>query len=277
MGRAVAASIVGTVLLTIIAGLSGCCVRPSSPWDQTVLTERTAIPGVVAIFDHALGVAMCTGTVIKNEPTNSGFAAFVLTAKHCAPDLDHPHRWGVSIPAAGDIVSLMGSHVLDATLMYTSPNDDAMWGVGLFRGSVDWLDNDWAILRVNTPTPLPIVPVFSGDPMYAIPPGAMVTIAAYHDIAYSEREATFLRPHEHPFAWTGVPAAVAQGGHSGAPLLWNGEVVGVFSGFDSNSYACRCVTGRTWPTRLRFVSVATIRKQASTQGFSFESAEPISL
>ena len=72
-----------------------------------------------------------------------------------------------------------------------------------------------------------------------------MSLASYHDDSFVDEYGPMLRPHEHPFAWTGVPPGVVQGGHSGAPILWKGQVVGVFSGSVTNSYACQLVSGHT--------------------------------
>ncbi|HEX6765344.1 MAG TPA: hypothetical protein VF103_07695, partial [Polyangiaceae bacterium] len=72
---------------------------------------------------------------------------------------------------------------------------------------------------------------------------------------------------EHPFAWTGVPPEIEQGGHSGAPLVRDGAVFAIFSGTKTNGYACRLVTGKRWPQKLRFASVFAIRAQARAVGF----------
>jgi hypothetical protein len=270
----------GAVLVASAVPLfAGCCSPPSSPWDRPAFAWRDAAPGVVLVVDRASGVAMCTGTVFRSEPVGARFRSYVLTAGHCARDADHPHRWGVAAPARGDEhmplaagwLSLEGVAVREATRVLASERDDDMsgWSISLFGdgSTIRWV-HDWAILAVDLDAPLPVLPLFGGDPATDVPAGAPVSLVAYHDRVFRDRYGyVFLQSHEHPFAWTGVPPGVAQPGHSGAPIVEDGRVVALLSGYVTDSIGCRLFCG-TWATRLTLVSVATIRRDAAAMGWT---------
>ena len=277
MGRAVTPLAIhlarAAVLAPIAALLSGCCARPSGRWDHPAFAWRASSPGVVLVVDRASSVAGCTGTVIKSECAGDGFRSYILTAGHCVHDDDHPHRWGVAAPGRADThltlsagwLPLEGVPVLEATRLLAF-RPEATWRDRFdFGGPVEWVD-DWAILAVDGPAPMPVVPLFSGDPATGLAPGAPVSLVAYHDEALRDRYGPFLQAHEHPFGWTGVPPGVAQPGHSGAPIVRGGEVVAMLSGYAGNSYMCRLLCWSTWQTKLRLVNVETIRREAAAQG-----------
>jgi Trypsin-like peptidase domain len=260
----------------LLLGVGGCCPRSASPWDRAAtITTRAELKGIVEIVDHVTHLGVCTGTVVKTVATPAGFAAYVLTAKHCVDDADHPGRWGVSTPRPGDYLSLFGTPVLDATVIYASTTTDSApeTFVDFSSTTFNWIE-DWAILRVDAPEPLPVAELFRGDPTRTLEPGAPVTLPSYHDAEYSDRYGPKLEAHEHSFAWTAVPPAIVQGGHSGAPVLYDRKVIAVFSGYVSNSNWCQLVCLKKWATRLQFTSIATIREQAMAHGFDMEPAEP---
>ncbi len=220
------------------------------------------MPSFVVVVDRNRGVGGCVGTVARVVPSAQGFDAYVLTAKHCVVD-EHGQRVrvGVAIPAAGDEIQAIRSPVFDATVVYMASEDHLSTA-----GTVVWQSGDWAILRVRTPTPWPVASLYLGDPEQALEPGEQVSLLAYTDRAYRAPRPK-LKPHEHPFRWTGVPPEIEQAGHSGAPLVHNGEVFAIFTGATENSYNCQFLCKARWPTKLRFVSVATIRSQAAALGF----------
>jgi hypothetical protein len=250
--------------LVLIAAvlISGCCVRPSSPYDQSVVVARDVLPSVVVVVNRDRGVGGCVGTVIGVVPNAPGFDAYVLTAKHCVIDAKgRLARVGVALPAPSDEVLAIRSPVFDATVAYLASEDDRSTD-----GTVVWESGDWAILRVQAPTSWPVASLYPDDPEQALEPGERVSLLAYMDKEYRDPR-PMLKPHEHPFRWTGVPADIEQWGHSGAPVVRNGEVFAIFSGATQNSYGCRLICGTHWPTKLRFVSVTAIRAQAARQGF----------
>lgn len=262
-------------LSTAGLGLTACCHRPSSAWDQTTtITSNAPLPGVVVIVDRVTHLGVCTGTVLGSVAAGNGFASYVLTAKHCVNDPDHPGRWGVSTPRTGDYLSLIGTRVLDAVVIHASTQDLPMVEFSFSSATIDWID-DWAILRVSTPVPLSAVAAYHGDPAQTIEPGSPVTLEAYHDVAYADRYGPRLTPHEHPFAWTGVPAKLVQGGHSGAPILYDGQIIAVFSGFTSNSLGCRILCFKTWASRLQLTNISTVLAEAKKQGFRLEPSQGV--
>jgi hypothetical protein len=200
------------------------------------------------------------------------FRAYVLTAKHCIEN-DEPRRWGITAPAADARVAVTAAGLPDTTILEATPVATGTDGLAfpyrwLWPGTIDWVD-DWAILAVDSPSRLPVLPLFIGDPPVApLAPGASVSLVAFHDVTFVDHRTAFMELHEHPFGWTGVPADVAQGGHSGAPIVHEGRVVAVFLGEVVDSYACRLFCG-TWPTKLRLVNVETVRREAATAGFQF--------
>jgi hypothetical protein len=227
---------------------------------------RDALPGIVVIYDRSRLLATCAGFVLRSEPAADRFASYVVTAAHCVDDPDHPHRFAIATPVSGDSIGLWASKVLDATVISATPHGSSEF----FPSSpVNWLDGDWAILRVETPFPLPTLPVFEGDPVEAIRAGDPVTIAAYHDVDFVSRDIVVLRAHEHPFQWTGLPSEVAQPGHSGAPILWRGKVIGMLSGLIWNTFGCRLVAGR-YETALNIVSIRAILSGLKAQGLPSE-------
>jgi hypothetical protein len=255
--------------------LAGCCARPSGPWDRPAFAWRDSSPGVVLVVDRARKLAVCTGTVVRSELAGEGFRSYVLTAAHCVDDDEHPHRWGVAapgpaethLPLAAGWLPLYGVPVLEATRVLVSPpRAKGLLGVDV-GGPVEWVD-DWAILTVDTPHALPVVQLSPGDPVSALAPGAAVSLLAYHDGAFHDRYGPFLQAHEHPFAWTGVPPDVAQPGHSGAPIVHDGEIVAILSGYGTNSFMCQLLCWSTWQTKLELVNVATIRREAAAHGLA---------
>jgi hypothetical protein len=254
--------------------LAGCCVRPSSAWDQTTLVQGPRIPsGVVLMFDRKANTPLtCSGTVIQEAPSGGGYRAYVLTAKHCVDD-DDPRRWGVVAPLPGIHAftePALLEHVLAAARVAASTGTSyeplLEWR---FSGPpVDWVD-DWAILAVDSPDPLPVLPLDPGDTA-ALAPGTPVSLLSYFDwqlgdLHGSWYEPTHLALRAHPFAWTGVPGGISQQGHSGSPIVRDGRVVAVHSGADLDSNVCRIFCG-TWPVALRLVNVTTVRREAEQQG-----------
>jgi hypothetical protein len=127
-----------------------------------------------------------------------------------------------------------------------------------YDGEIEWLSRDWAILTVDAP--LPAMRVYQGDPAKEIPAGAFTVLASYFDV-----DSDVFLAHEHPFQWRAFSRPLIQGGHSGAPILWNGHVVATFTGVGVKYQ----VLGK-WLVydRLQFVAIDVIRKQAAAQGFS---------
>ena len=203
----------------------------------------------------------------------------MLTARHCVDDDDHLRRWGVAAPARGDEglpfsggwLALYGVRVYEATRVMV--HDGAVNGAldlfasRLLESRVEWVD-DWGILALDSDARLAVMPLDDANPAVDLPPGALVSLLAYHDGAFVNRyRHPFLQSHEHPFAWTGVPPGVAQPGHSGAPIVHDGRVVAVLSGFVQDPPACRLLCG-TWVQQLRLVNVASVRREAARRGLA---------
>ena len=259
----------------ILFAVAGCCSRPTSAWDQSTIAPRDALPGVVVIFDRARRAANCDGFVVASEAADGGFSAYVLTTRHCVADKDHSRAFGIATPIGGSRAKLAPADVLDATLAFTSAGSDETFRnvpVSAKKSDgIEWIENDWAILRVTSPRALPVLPVFAGDPTSAIAPGEPVTLASYHDALYADDKGDRLWPHEHPFGWSGVPLAAAQLGHAGAPIVRNGEAVALYTGTVYGSYTCELISAQTRPTKLRLVSIADALAQAKEQGFTLTS------
>ncbi len=257
--------------------IAGCCIRPSSPWDHTALVEDREIPpGVVLVIDRKASMPnmpVCAGTVVQQTTTTGGFRAFVLTAKHCVTE-NEPGRWGISSPVPGARIPVtaagfVGPGVLDATRIAVAPSHFELPLSWFQTATIDWVD-DWAILTVDTPDPLPVLPLFAAD-AESLTPGDPVFLIAYHDATFvdpgtaTRRGTPFVELHEHPFSWTGVPEGIAQPGHSGAPIVRDGRVVAFLSGWQKDSNGCRLLCG-TWPVALQLVNVETVRREAAQQG-----------
>ena len=252
--------------LATLAFAAGCCVKPSSAWDRSPAVRRDNVPGVVAIVKKVQRVSGCTGTVVSSVPHGTGFDTYVLTARHCTVDHDdHLIALAVGTPADGDDPANFRSPIFDAVVAYSALGDESE-----SVGTVVWETGDWAILRAATPSRWPALRLYQGDPARYLHPGEQVALLSYADGAFRDHSFhLLLQAHEHPFAWTGLPPQVEQGGHSGAPVLREGEVIGVFTGATENSRGCQLVCRSKWPTKLRFVNVAAIRAQARLQGFEF--------
>ncbi|HEY1690951.1 MAG TPA: trypsin-like peptidase domain-containing protein [Polyangiaceae bacterium] len=273
--------VAGALLLALtVAFGEGCCARPASAWEPAAFAWRESAPGIVIVVDRARGMAICTGTVVRSDPAGERFRAYVLTAKHCVDDDDHPARWGIAAPRRGDAhlplgagaLSLVGVPVLEARRVVASTHSAKFaWAPVVTGATIEW-DDDWAILAVDSPAAMPVVPLFSSDPETALAPGTPVTLVAYHDGAFRDAYGNwFLQSHEHSFSWAGVPPGVAQRGHSGAPIERGGEVVAILSGYRQNSNFCRVLCGSTWQARLVLVSVETIRRECAARGLTLSS------
>jgi hypothetical protein len=229
---------------------------------------RSEPPGVVVVAARAQKWGgWCTGSVVKTVAAGREFDAYVLTARHClVADEVQGLSLGVTVPRYNEYAAALESTVFGATVAHVSSVHRTV-----SAGSIVWDDGDWAILRVRTPVRWPVIKSFDGDPANAIPAGDRVELLTYFDGAFfdfSSREVTLV-PHAHPFHWTGVPRDIPQGGHSGAPVLKDGQIVAMFVGSTSNRNYCRWFCLESWPEKLRFVSIASIRAQAARAGFGF--------
>ena len=229
--------------------------------------------GVVLIVDRKTAIPVtCSATVIQDTPSGGGFRAYVLTARHCVEG-DDPRRWGIVAPLPGAhafVAPELVEHVLPAVRVASSPTAFE-FPLQFTTATIDWVD-DWAILAVDGPDPLPVLPLDPGD-AETVAPGTPVSLMAYYDWQLGEVHGSWYEPkyvalHAHPFGWTGVPAGVSQQGHSGSPIVRDGRVIAIHSGVDFDSNACRLFCG-TWAVALRLVNVATIRREAEQQGVCF--------
>jgi V8-like Glu-specific endopeptidase len=251
--------------------LSGaaCCRVPYSAHDSAPPAARAELPGIVVIVDRARRVGGCTGTVVASRAAGKGFDSLVLTARHCVVNDDGDAiPSGVVLPGAGDEIQKIEARVYPASLAY-APDERETTG----DDTIKWDEHDWALLRVHTPARLPVLRLYRGDPATDVRAGAPVALLSYADREYRTRAGWRLAPHEHRFRWRIISPEIVQGGHSGAPVVRDGEVVAVFTGYVTNSNACFLATlGKRWPTKLKFVNVATIRARAAAQGFAFDAA-----
>jgi hypothetical protein len=198
-------------------------------------------------------MATCTAAVLSNDRAAGHFVARVVTVRHCI----HPSvSYGISIPPPGTSRFLDERLVLPASVEYIAKGPDR----AVLRSSatgVEWGNEDWAILRVESPAPLATLPVLSGDPTKSLSPGERVALATYYDDSSDK-----LEPHQLAYNWQGTPTALVQGGNSGAPILRNGHLVALFSGATMQS-ANRCAR----PARLTLVNIQAVLESANAQGF----------
>jgi hypothetical protein len=223
----------------LLLALSGCCLPPAPP---APATPRASLPGVVVIVDSR-GWAVCTGAAIA--------PSLVLTARHCTWDVK-----GVTVPREGDHVTGLRTPFAMAKPLEIPVRHRYAEGPGSVRG-MDWDPDDWALLEVDGT--FQTLPLYDGDPIWDIPRGARVSMPSYVDREHIADKKLYLRPHEHVFTWGDPAEELAQGGHSGAPLLWEGKIVGIFSGQSHLSRGGERVCGGR-PTLVRFVSSRTIRE-----------------
>jgi hypothetical protein len=232
------------------------------------MAQKRELPAVVVIAAKGKQwMEACTGSVVRVIAHGSTFENYVLTARHClVRDKEGPLPLGVTVPQYDDNALALESEVFDTTVAYVSRTNHTSTA-----GTVVWDDGDWIILRVRTPFRLAVLEAFDGDPKTAIPPGTSRELLSYVDRAFIDLHThrRGLCAHAHPFHWTGVPEDIEQGGHSGAPVTWNGKLVGMFVGATENSRGCQLLCGKRWPKKLHFVSVAAVREQAAKVGFRF--------
>ena len=107
--------------------VAACCVQPASAWDRTSRLRRDTLPGLVAIVRQPLGLAGCTGAVVKSIPRASAFESYVLTAKHCTLDPEGSVvTLAVAAPIAGDRPLSVHAPLFPATVAYTGSGREAL-------------------------------------------------------------------------------------------------------------------------------------------------------
>ncbi len=242
---------------------TGCCRRPASPLDVATIDVLADGAGIVVLVDRRSSTAMCTGAVIGSRRTGGDdFATDVLTASHCVASAANV---GIELPPPGASATSTASSLLPVEVVLRSDDDE----VSGSSERIDWVD-DWVILRARGPWTTSALPLFDGDPNTAIPRGATVQLVSYHDRVFFNHGTVTLSAHAHSFPWRGVPPSLVQAGHSGAPIMFRGQVVAVFSGSRQNSRGCQLLCGSEWPEALRLTSVAEVRDVAHRAGVRLE-------
>jgi hypothetical protein len=199
------------VLLAALVPLLGCG-RPAS-WQHSGVV-------IVSVGPPAPGHHVCTGAVVSSTPDTK----IVLTARHCVVD----ERGAAGADVFQITYPRPGSNgddwrTLPARIIRTGASDPQRPTPG--AESWTWLDNDWALLRVDTTEPMVALPIFDGDPATAIPPGAPLELVSCYDSGEPQ-----YRCHTHPLAFGDRPRELIEGGHSGAPILWHGRLIATFTG-----------------------------------------------
>lgn len=223
--------------------LLGCSAVATSPF--ATFDWPTQIPSGLCIVEVGTkgSGTRCTGTVFKSIHSRS----YALTAKHC-----FDHRQGIPLQAS--------------VLMPATESGSAIWrkypirrvlvprGSSVKRQSEDhdviWRQ-DWAIVEIESSDPPLSVARLIADAGNADPPWRQVSLTSFFDKKFDH-----FYPHVHEFKLDDVPADVMQRGHSGAPILSNGKIVAVFSGYWETR------TLLIFPSRtIALTSVKTIRRQ----------------
>jgi hypothetical protein len=235
-------------------GAMGCCTSLCA--SPSIAHEfELAPPGIVFLMTE---LGECSGTLIEAEPTDDGqWHHRVLTAKHCFP------RWYGRLPPAEVRAPMDGGYVYIRGQL-------ELWGEGAVengfsvtlptpRNEAEWSENDWAIVAFTIPQRLQTIPLAR---TVRLRRGDRVALLSYLDTEHTHA----LVPHEHIFTWGSVSVNVPQLGHSGAPVVSNGEVAAMLVQATEQSVGCRILTGCRYRT-IRYVSAATIRASAHRQGF----------
>lgn len=217
-------------------------------------------PGGVVTVGTDAGI-VCTGTVIRAEKVDDGWRHHVLTAKHCFGDYA-----GGDLPTAEIRALVDGGYEIykgarlevwsERTVNYSGP----VAAVGF--ETVTWVADDWGILVITLPLRLQTLPLALDQDAAKLRRGDAVAMYSYLDRAWPMK----LGFHTHDFPWGAVPPELSEDGHSGAPIVRNGRVVGIYVAALTNSTFCRALFG----CRDRgsdYVSVQAIRASAQRQGF----------
>ncbi len=254
--RAHAASIRVFVAATIGSLASGCFCTARCQEAAVAHEFEVGPPGAVTVRSDT---AVCSGVLIESEPLSDGrWRHRALTAKHCFSS------WEGKNPTADLRVPLDGGYVKVLARLEAWGEGEvhrSFWlGISPGHDESEWeSSDDWAILT------------FTSEQRFQTIPLARTTKLRNDDrvvlLSYLDTDHTWkLIPHEHVFAWGTVPVNVPQEGHSGAPIVANGEVAAITVRAYTQSIACRLVTGCRYRAAL-YVSADTIRASAHRQGF----------
>jgi hypothetical protein len=215
---------------------------------------REAPPGLVAIETRPQH-AGCTGAIFHNARG----VAYVLTAAHCVTPPATSGRledMAVIRPEGGErgpfwrrytVARVWKSSAIDITV---AENDEVRWIA------------DWAVLEIPTSTRLPIMPLLESGRAPSLKEGELVSLESFFDVNFES-----LRPHTHEFEWGRFSRELVQSGHSGAPVLWNGKLVAVFSGA---TFRRALLFGAPKPDKLTLSDAETIRREAASSGLVFD-------
>jgi hypothetical protein len=209
---------------------------------------RQTPPGLVAIETRPRHTG-CTGAVVHN----AGGFAYVLTAGHCVQH--KPEYVAVVRPEGRPQGVFWWRHQVTRVLSAAEPKvvaeeEQTTWG------------SDWAILEMRTAQVLPIIPLLEVDRAESLPIGETVALETFFDYPVQS-----LYAHAHYYGWREFCPALLLRGHSGAPVLWQGQIVAVFSGATTTFSVLHL---SRWPDRLELTQADTVRRQAAACGLSLD-------
>lgn len=243
------------VPLWILLQVSGCGIASRTrPLDLLQWPPGIEpIPWLVVVDQVREGGGVVgTGSIVHSSLEQG---TYVLTAFHVVEGSEDPGVW-VWDESSGRPDCIPGYRRIQARVVVPERQASTSWfEPGWMRasreleGAFHKFLTDFAILKLETDELFPVLPAYSGSPR-EIPPGAPVRLAAIHPERF---------PHFHEFAWRRpVPEGVLLPGHSGAPVLFEGEWFYLVTGHGSV------------PGQFEFnVGVDEIREELTERGLEF--------
>lgn len=245
----------GTRLRTLIVlflslSRSACAISATSPRWATGNWPPDVPPGLVVI-ESSLDKPSCTGAVVANADAT----AYVLTAGHCVGRVSRHRALAryVAVPERQG-QTYVWRHLEVARVMVPPATSKRT-----HRERPSWSIDDWAILAIRSPSPLPVMKVARPETAANLPPTAPVTLVSFFDWHYDT-----MYPHEHEFLWGSYSNDVVKAGHSGAPVLLKDALIAVFSGGRPPDPAAPEGASAT----LTFTSLETVVTEAASCGFA---------
>jgi len=213
---------------------------------------------VVATFQSAglTSTAVGSGAVIHSCDTHG---TFVLTAQHCVNEGPEAgiwiYDWDGTLPDDGLVSQKDELRCYRVRTVFPRPaSADASEAEKLGNEILVKLGRlmaDFAIVQVEARGAFPVAPVHPSN-RTQLPEGSPLELVAVHPEKY---------PHRHIFGWTNEwPEDVAQHGHSGGPILFEGKVFAIIAATWVNS---RWVAVGGRPT------VAEMREKLAEEGLAF--------